>query len=193
MNHIRRIAAALVTAASVLLTLIATSPAALAIRVPPPGWLRRDGAGGAAPGAWTHTPPAGTPNPISDPSPHHGHRRHARLADHAHRSRGRGRRCRRGSDHGPGVGRPAAPDSTCRLSTPPSRPKPGVPAMTAARVIAQPRSRCESNGRSRRGRSGRTRRAGTPAAARAVPRQGTSRLGLAGNCRTANRPTVTAL
>ena len=37
MNHIRRTLTALVTAVGALLTLIATSPAALAIRVPPPG------------------------------------------------------------------------------------------------------------------------------------------------------------
>lgn len=51
MNHIRRGAAALATVAGALLSLIATSPAALAIRVPPPG---RAGPARTAP--WPKTP-----------------------------------------------------------------------------------------------------------------------------------------
>jgi hypothetical protein len=65
MNHIRRIVAALATAVGALLTLIATSPAALAIRVPPPGGY--DGTVQAphlAPGHILHQPVHEIPSPI---------------------------------------------------------------------------------------------------------------------------------
>ena len=66
MNHIRRSAAALATVAGALLTLIATSPAALALRVPPPGGY--DGTAQApphlAPGHILHQPVHEIPSPI---------------------------------------------------------------------------------------------------------------------------------
>ena len=66
MNHFCRSAAALATVAGALVTLIATSPAALAVRVPPPGGY--DGTAQApphlAPGHILHQPVHEIPSPI---------------------------------------------------------------------------------------------------------------------------------
>jgi hypothetical protein len=66
MNHIRRIAAALATVAGALLTFIATSPAALAIRVPPPGGYDAtvQAPPHLAPGHILHQPVHEIPSPI---------------------------------------------------------------------------------------------------------------------------------
>ena len=68
MTRIRRILTALATLAGALLAFTAAAPAALAIRVPPPG---------------------GTAGPVQAPPqvPHHRRRRHARLGDRPDRGR----------------------------------------------------------------------------------------------------------
>ena len=67
------------------------------------------------------------------PGAHPRRRRHARLADHPHRSRGRGPRRRRSRAPRPGPGRPAAPDRTQRLTGPGThRPAAGQPTTPPA-------------------------------------------------------------
>jgi hypothetical protein len=92
MNRIRRIVAVLAGLAASVAVFAATGPAASAMQVPVPGQHSPRQSWSGHPGS----------------HPYGRHRRHAWLADHPHRRRGRAARRRASRSPGPGVRRPAA-------------------------------------------------------------------------------------